>query len=132
MKIEGNNSQIRVIRLWGKNIKSGQWERLDASAFLSPIPVHFLRYIYKNQFGLLPRPPKVIKIRFTDLRFEIPYQTPSDEDITSAKRWFKQRLDHLGYLSLYFKTTEETLTINHKLNKVTSTVTENEKIYKLN
>jgi hypothetical protein len=94
IKIDGDDLRFSKLVLYGKDQESDQWKSLDATAFLDPIPVVYLRSIIVNEFGL--NRDRVVSVNFAwNLFPDFDYTNQkfiTEERVVAAKAWLRERL----------------------------------------
>ena len=72
--------------------RDGNWQPLDVTRLLSPIPPWYLHDIVSNEFGLKSTPYEGVSLQWVSRVITLPRHTPSDEELQATRRWLALRL----------------------------------------
>ena len=130
VSLESNILDYERQSIWVQT-QDDDWERLEPSEFLGPIPVQYFFAINSNGFGLIDGPKtEVFPFRLLpDMSVE--RNKVTQKEAAEAKIWLADNLRRLGYKGEQFEIRTEALSINRQLGDITEQETKNVKSYDL-
>jgi hypothetical protein len=107
MKTREDQIDTNVTAIYGKIVGRDAWIRLSPSQFLHPIPVEFFPLLAERYFGLSPSVHRLFKVGGITID---PRDQSSEQEVKSAKQWFRGRLTESGYDDSVLRITQEAAT----------------------
>ena len=128
---KGNSFQFARTGIYGIDLVSGEWQRLDPASFLDPIPAHFLNAIIVNEFGLNPDLEFTVRFR-GNLLPSFSYDNRSrlsEKNINDTKSWLRTRLSNHGSRDEMLLVRKVLISVNLKTREISETGILYEKTY---
>jgi hypothetical protein len=107
VKATGDEIDTNITAIYGRMTGRDAWIRLAPSRFLHPIPVEYFPLLAERYFGLSPSAHRIIKVGPITMGSQ---HNTSEEDVKSAKQWFRTRLTENGYRDDALRVTQEVVT----------------------
>ena len=107
VKATGDEIDTNITAIYGRMTGRDAWIRLAPSRFLYPIPVEYFPLLAERYFGLSPSAHRIIKVGPITMGSQ---HNTSEEDVKSAKQWFRTRLTENGYRDDALRVTQEVVT----------------------
>jgi hypothetical protein len=108
VKATGDEIDTNITAIYGRMTGRDAWIRLAPSRFLHPIPVEYFPVLAARYFGLIPSAKQVLKLGSITID---PKNNTSEEEVKSAKEWFRRRLAESGCDDNVLRITQEVVTI---------------------
>ena len=128
INFEKSEISFNKINIFGKDRENQVWTKIDSENFLAPVPVHYLKAIVNNSFGLNSIEGKT---SYFPLGINIINRKITHSEIEDTKRWLSQKLTAYGYASNEMMVSIEQIVFDVETGKAITSKKTYEEIFRL-
>ena len=131
-QVKLTDTQVNFSRtsIWGKDLATDSWTRIDSEQLLDPIPNEYLGHMVYNSFGL-EAPNKDVSGKLQQIFVSILRGKITPEEVEASKQWLSKRLTEQNCAPDRFKVTEQEVVFDVSTGKIASSKIKDERVFRL-